>query len=62
MLPSNDVFTSDGALLMLNGFLQIMDRAIVVHKNPDDLTADGDGLGNAGDRIGCCVITAGAAK
>ena len=40
-------------------FPKIMNRAIVVHKKPDDLSVEGDGLGNAGDRIGCCVITAG---
>ncbi len=38
-----------------------MDRAIVLHEDPDDLGDGGseDSLttGNAGARLGCCVIT-----
>jgi len=32
-------------------------RAIVFHSKADDLTTTGDGFGNAGTRIGCCLIT-----
>ncbi|GFT63409.1 superoxide dismutase, partial [Nephila pilipes] len=48
--------------LRLCGPLSIMGRAIVIHANRDDLGLGGNEeslkTGNAGARVGCCVIGA----
>jgi Cu-Zn family superoxide dismutase len=53
-------------LISLNGANSVIGKPIVIHTGEDDLNKGGTPLsnttGNAGERVGCCLIVAGASN
>ena len=43
-------------MFSLEGETSLIGRSIVLNRDEDDLTQEGDEQGNAGDRIACCTI------
>merc|ERR1712080_595762 len=41
---------------LFEGDTYILNRSIVIHAGEDDLTSEGDGVGNAGARLACGII------